>query len=33
VYLSNEFSVVVFAAWLVIPLALGYLRFQRSDLK
>jgi ABC-2 type transport system permease protein len=32
-YLSDEVSLVVFAAWLVIPLALGYLRFQRSDLQ
>ncbi|RXK49452.1 ABC transporter permease subunit [Halorientalis pallida] len=33
VYLTDEFSLVVFAAWLVVPLALGYLRFQRSDLQ
>jgi ABC-2 type transport system permease protein len=33
VYLTDEFSLVVFAAWLVIPLALGYLRFERSDLQ
>ncbi|MFB6082752.1 MAG: ABC transporter permease subunit [Halorientalis sp.] len=32
-YLSDEFSLVVFAAWLVVPLALGYVRFQRSDLQ
>jgi ABC-2 type transport system permease protein len=32
-YLSDEVSLVVFAAWLVIPLALGYLLFQRSDLQ
>lgn len=33
VYLSDEFSLVVFAAWLVVPLVLGYLRFERSDLE
>lgn len=32
VYLTDEFSLVVFAAWLVVPLALGLWRFQRSDL-
>lgn len=32
VYLSDEFSLVVFAAWLVVPLVLGYLRFARADL-
>ncbi|AQL41604.1 hypothetical protein BV210_02235 [Halorientalis sp. IM1011] len=33
VYLTDEFALVVFAAWLVLPLVLGYLRFQRSDLQ
>lgn len=33
VYLSDEFSLVVFAAWLIVPLALGYLRFDRADLE
>ena len=32
VYLSDEFSLVVFAAWLTIPLILGYRRFDRADL-
>lgn len=33
VYLSDEFSLIIFAAWLVVPLVLGYLRFERSDLE
>lgn len=32
-YLSDEFSLVIFSAWLVIPLVLGYLRFNRTDLE
>lgn len=32
-YLSDEMGVVVLAAWVVIPLAVGYVRFQRSDLE
>jgi ABC-2 type transport system permease protein len=32
VYLTDEFAVVVFAAWVVVPLALGYRRFERTDL-
>lgn len=33
VYLSDEFSLVVFAVWLVIPLVVGFLRFNATDLK
>ncbi|MFB6165910.1 MAG: ABC transporter permease subunit [Haloarculaceae archaeon] len=33
VYLSDEFALVVFAIWLVVPLLLGYRRFERSDLE
>lgn len=33
VYLSDEFSLVVFAVWLVVPLTLGYLRFEGADLE
>ncbi|MFB6178569.1 MAG: ABC transporter permease subunit [Halorientalis sp.] len=32
-YLSNEFALVIFALWLVVPLTIGYLRFERSDLE
>ncbi|WP_335999279.1 ABC transporter permease subunit [Halorientalis halophila] len=32
-YLTDEFALVVFAAWLAIPLFLGYVRFERSDLQ
>lgn len=32
-YLSDEVSLVVFAAWLVLPPVLGYLRFERADLE
>jgi len=31
-YLADEFAIVVFAVWLAVPLVLGYLRFERSDL-
>ena len=31
-YLADEVSVVVFAGWRVVPLVLGYLRFDRTDL-
>jgi len=31
-YLSAEFGLVILAAWLVVPLALGYWRFERADL-
>jgi len=33
VYLSDEFAVVLLAAWLLVPLVLGYLRFERADLE
>ena len=33
VYLSDEFSLVVFAFWVVVPLTAGYLVFERSDLE
>ena len=33
VYLRDEFSAVVLAFWLVVPLAAGYWLFQRSDLE
>jgi ABC-2 type transport system permease protein len=33
VYLQDEFSLVVLAFWLVVPLAAGYWLFQRSDLE
>ena len=32
-YLQDEFSLVVLAFWLVVPLAAGYWLFQRSDLE
>jgi len=32
-YLGDWFSLVVFAVWLVVPLALGLWRFQRIDLE
>lgn len=32
-YLSDEMGVVVLAVWVVLPLAVGYVRFQRSDLE
>jgi len=31
-YLGDEMSLVVFAVWLVVPLAVGYLRFNGVDL-
>lgn len=33
VYLSEEVSLLVFAVWLVVPLAVGYLRFRGADLQ
>jgi len=33
VYLSEEVSLVVFAVWLVVPLVVGYVRFQGADLE
>jgi ABC-2 type transport system permease protein len=33
VYLSDEFSLIVFAFWVVVPLTAGYLVFERSDLE
>lgn len=33
IYLSDEFSLVFFAAWLVVPPVLGYLRFEQTDLE
>ena len=32
-YLQDEFSLVVLAFWLVVPLLLGYLLFERADLE
>jgi ABC-2 type transport system permease protein len=32
-YLSDEFSLVVFAVWLVVPLVAGYWLFERADLE
>lgn len=32
VYLTDEFALVVFAIWLVVPIVLGYLRFEGADL-
>jgi len=32
-YLGDEMGVVVLALWVVLPLAVGYVRFQRSDLE
>jgi ABC-2 type transport system permease protein len=32
-YLSEEVSLLVFAVWLVVPLAVGYLRFRGADLQ
>ncbi|NHN43035.1 ABC transporter permease subunit [Halorubellus sp. JP-L1] len=31
-YLADEVALVVLAAWIVVPLALGYQRFSRADL-
>jgi len=33
VYLTDEFSLVVLAVWLVVPLLVGYWRFQGADLE
>ncbi|PSP93801.1 ABC-2 type transporter [Halobacteriales archaeon QS_4_62_28] len=33
VYLSEEVSLFVFAVWLVVPLVVGYVRFQGADLE
>ncbi|ELZ27866.1 copper ABC transporter permease [Halosimplex carlsbadense 2-9-1] len=32
-YLQDQFSVVVLAFWLVVPLAIGYALFERADLE
>lgn len=32
-YLTDEFALVVFAVWLVVPPVLGYIRFDRADLE
>jgi ABC-2 type transport system permease protein len=32
VYLTDEFALVVLAVWIVVPLAVGALRFERGDL-
>ncbi|WP_436929374.1 ABC transporter permease subunit [Halosimplex halobium] len=32
-YLQDEFSLVVLAFWLVVPLLIGYLLFERADLE
>jgi len=31
-FLQNEFGLVILLAWLVVPLAIGYLRFDGADL-
>lgn len=31
-YLTDEFGLVILLAWMVIPLALGYWRFERADI-
>lgn len=31
-YLQNWFGFVVLLAWVVVPLTIGYLRFERTDL-
>jgi len=31
-YLQNEFGLVILAVWLVVPLAVGYVRFDGADL-
>lgn len=33
VYLTDEFSLVVMGFWLIVPLVIGYVRFQRADLE
>ncbi|MBV0923429.1 ABC transporter permease [Halomicroarcula limicola] len=32
-YLGDEVALAVFAVWLVVPLAIGYLRFEGADLE
>lgn len=32
VYLSDEFSVIVFGAWIAVALVVGYLRFERAEI-
>lgn len=32
VYLTDEFSLVILAGWIVVPLLIGYWRFQRADI-
>lgn len=32
-YLGDEVSLLVFAVWIVVPLAIGYLRFEGADLE
>ena len=32
-YLSDEMSLLVFGVWLVVPLLVGYLQFDRLDLE
>ena len=32
-YLSDEISLVVFAVWLAVPLLIGYVQFNRTDLE
>lgn len=32
VYLQDEFGIVVLLTWMVVPVAIGYYRFQRTDL-
>jgi ABC-2 type transport system permease protein len=32
-YLQDEFSLVILAFWLVVPLLIGYLLFERADLE
>lgn len=32
-YLTDEFALVIFAVWLVVPLVLGYRRFRGADLE
>lgn len=31
-YLTDEFAIVILAAWFFVPLAIGYVQFQRTDL-
>jgi ABC-2 type transport system permease protein len=32
VFLSNWFSLLVLALWALVPLGIGYVRYQRTDL-